>query len=234
LSNHLMSNHGLASWLHRTLPYRRLDDALVPLTVTATDVDTGEAVYFDRGPVLPPLVASCSIPGVFPPIKVGQRWLVDGGPAAFMPVTRAVEQGAERVYVLPCGGTEPFEFNRRKRGIGAIATFPPPKSPPKSISGVNGAALGAAMVAASQLDLRLNSTRCELYVLPAPSITGLSPYSFAHTRELVDQAWEVARKWLPVARPVPPGPVDAGGRLVVPASVGEGGETGTDIDVARS
>ena len=105
LANHVMGNHGLARWLHNTLPYRRLDDAQIPVTVTATDLDSGEPVYFDSGPALPPLVASCSIPGMFPPVQVDGRWLVDGGPAAFMPISKAVEQGAERVFVLPCGGT---------------------------------------------------------------------------------------------------------------------------------
>ena len=231
LSNHLTSSHGLARWLHKTLPYRRLENAEVPLTVTATDLNTGEAVYFDHGPALPALVASCSIPGMFPPIRVGERWLIDGGPAAFMPITRAVEQGAQRVYVLPCGGTEPFYTNRRKRGVGTIATLPPPKSPPQSISGVNGAALGAAMVTASKLDMRLNSTRCELFVMPAPSIMGLSPYSFQHTDELIQGAWDCARRWLPSARPVPAGPVDVTGRPV-PASTEQTGEDSAEIDLA--
>ncbi|MBE9375782.1 patatin-like phospholipase family protein [Saccharopolyspora sp. HNM0983] len=212
LSNHVMTSHGLADWLNRTLPYRRLEHAAVPLTVTATDVDNGDPVYFERGPALPALVASCSIPGMFPPVQVAGRWLVDGGPAAFMPVSRAVERGADRVFVLPCGGTEPFVVNRRKtRGIGAIATWPPPKSPPRSVGGVNGAALGAAMVSAARLDLQLNAARCDLYVLPAPSVVGLSPYSFEHVGELMDASFEIASRWLPEARPVPRGPVDIGG-----------------------
>ena len=215
LANHVMGNHGLARWLHNTLPYRRLDDAQIPVTVTATDLDSGEPVYFDSGPALPPLVASCSIPGMFPPVQVDGRWLVDGGPAAFMPISKAVEQGAERVFVLPCGGTEPFRFNPRRRGIGAIATWPPPKTPPRSVGGVNGAALGAAMVAAARLDLQLNATRCELYVLPAPSVVGLSPYSFDHAGALIDASWEIASRWYPTARPVPEGPVDAAGKLLV-------------------
>lgn len=219
LSNSLMSNHGLARWLHRTLPYRRLEDASIPLTVTATDIDTGDAVYFDHGPLLPALVASCSIPGLFPPFRVGQRWLVDGGPTAFMPISRAVEQGAERVYVLPCGGTEPFDPVRSRRGIGSIATAPAPKKPPRSISGVNGDALGAAMVATARLDMQVNSTRCELYVLPSPSVHGLSPYSFAHSSALVDAAWQAARAWLPAAQPVPPGPVGIGGHPAATAGV---------------
>lgn len=221
LTNHLLSNRGLANWLHQTLPYRRFEDAQIPLTVTATDVETGEPIYFDHGPALPALVASCSIPGMFPPIQVGERWLVDGGAAAFMPISRAIEQGAERVYVLPSGGTEPFEFNGRKRGIGSIATLPPPKNPPRSISGVNGAALGAAMIAMSRLDMQVNSTRCELYVLPAPSVIGLSPYSFDHSGELIDAAWRAGRRWWPLAQPVPPGPVDAGGNSILDESATE-------------
>jgi NTE family protein len=212
LSNHVMGNHGLARWLYGNLPFRRLEQAEIPVTVTATDLETGEPVYFDRGPALPPLVASCAIPGMFPPVRVGERWLVDGGPAAFMPISRAVELGAERVFVLPCGGTERFEFNRRRRGIGAIATWPPPKTPPRSVGGVNGAALGAAMVSAARLDMQLNATRCELYVLPAPSVVGLSPYSFEHSSALIEASWDIAKRWLPAARPVPDGPVDIGGR----------------------
>ncbi|GAA3355168.1 patatin-like phospholipase family protein [Saccharopolyspora gregorii] len=212
ITNHLMTSTGLARWLHRTLPYRTFEQTAIPLTVTATDVDTGTAVYFDHGPVLPPLVASCSIPGLFPPFRVNDRWLVDGGVAAFMPISRAVELGAERVFVLPCGGTEPFEHRPGKRG-GHIVTSPStPTIPPRSVSGVSGAALGAAMLNAARLDVQLNSTRCELYILPAPATVGLSPYSFAHSAALIEAAWDVAATWYPRARPVPAGVVDSSGK----------------------
>lgn len=211
ITNHLMASRALARWVHRTLPYRTFEQAEIPLTVTATDVDTGAAVYFNQGPLLPPLVASCSIPGLFPPLKVNERWLVDGGAAAFMPISRAVELGAERVFVLPCGGDEPFSWQRRKRGVGSVATLPVPRTPPRTVTGVNGAALGAAMLAAARLDMQLNSTRCDLYVLPAPSTAGLSQYSFSHSAALIDAAWRIAGAWYPRARPLPAGPVDSSG-----------------------
>ncbi|WP_019855255.1 patatin-like phospholipase family protein [Actinopolyspora mortivallis] len=203
LSDHLMSNRGLAGWLHRTLPFRRLDQAEVPLTVTATDLESGEAAYFTSGPALPALVASCAIPGVFPPVEIGGRRFVDGGPAAFMPISRAVEQGAERVYVLPCGGKRPLDS----------ADFEqlPDKGVGGSIPAVNGAALSAAMYAASELDMQLNAARCELYVLPAPKVDRLSPYSFKHSAALIDWAWRTAAEWLPKACPVPAEPVDIAG-----------------------
>lgn len=212
LANHLMTNYGLARWLHQTLPYRRLEDARVPLTVTATDLNSGDPVYFDSGPALPSLVASCAIPGMFPPVKIDDRWLIDGGLAAFMPISRAVEQGAERVYILPCGGSDPFEPASRNRNHKTGPALP--AVPPRSISGVNGAALGAAMNTASRLDMQLNSARCELYVVPAPSIAGLSPYSFGHSRDLIEAAFVGAKQWIPGARPVPSGCVDMGGNPV--------------------
>ncbi|WP_244515477.1 patatin-like phospholipase family protein [Actinopolyspora xinjiangensis] len=211
LSNHLMSNRGLASWLHRTLPFRRLEQARLPLTVSATDVDTSEAVFLDSGPALPALVASCAIPGVFPPVELGGRSLVDGGPAAFMPISRAVEQGADRVYVLPCSGTRSLEAEQARFGV-----LPPPKRPARSISGINGAALSAAMFAASTLDMQLNAARCELYVLPSPRVDRLSPYSFGYSAALIDWAWRTARDWLPTARPVPAEPVDIAGEARAP------------------
>lgn len=207
--NHLMSNRGLASWVHRTLPYRRFEDADLPLTVTATDVETGSPVYFDRGPALPPLVASCSIPGLFPPMRIGDRWFVDGGPAAFMPISAAVAKGADRVYVLPCTGTLPFEVSLSRR-----FAVPRSTSARKSIRNINGSALSAAMVAAATLDIQLNATRCELFILPAPSLVGLSHYSFDHSAALIDFAWVATRTWLGTARPVPPGLVDITGRPI--------------------
>ncbi|WP_245780044.1 patatin-like phospholipase family protein [Actinopolyspora lacussalsi] len=206
MSNHLMSNRGLATWLHRTLPFRTLEEARLPLTVTTTDVDTSEAVFLESGPALPALVASCAIPGVFPPVEVAGRSLIDGGPAAFMPISRAVARGAERVYVLPCSGTRSLESDEARFGM-----LPPPRRPARSISGINGAALSAAMFAASTLDMQLNAAHCELYVLPSPKVERLSPYSFRHSAALIDWAWRTAHDWLPTARPVPAAPVDIAG-----------------------
>jgi NTE family protein len=214
-ANHVMSNLGLTKWLHRTLPYRRLQDAEIPVTVTATDAINGDPVYFDSGPALPPLVASCSIPGLFPPVRYGERWLVDGGPAAFMPISRAVAQGAERVYVLPCTGTRPLGISERKWSLAALTALRAPKKPPKSISGINEVALGAAMGTASKLDMRLNSARCELFLLPAPSVVGLSPYSFEHAGALIDFSWDLVRNWLPNAEPVSAKVVEAASNLMV-------------------
>jgi NTE family protein len=55
------------------------EDLELPLTVVATDYWTGEQVLFEEGPVRPAVRASMSVPGVFHPVELEGRVLVDGG-----------------------------------------------------------------------------------------------------------------------------------------------------------
>jgi predicted acylesterase/phospholipase RssA len=80
---------------------RRLEDGVLPLTVVTTDLETGEEVLLEDGPAVPALLASCALPGVFPPVRIGNRCLVDGGTVSDTPVGPAVRAGADRVFVLP-------------------------------------------------------------------------------------------------------------------------------------
>lgn len=61
------------------LAKERFEDLEIPLTVIATDFWTGEEITLDCGALLPPIRASIAIPGVFPPLQLGGRVLVDGG-----------------------------------------------------------------------------------------------------------------------------------------------------------
>jgi NTE family protein len=65
--------------LFKHLPHNRFEDLKIPLVVSATDVNLGEAVYFSEGELIKPLLASSCIPVLFSPIEFQGRWLVDGG-----------------------------------------------------------------------------------------------------------------------------------------------------------
>jgi len=58
---------------------QRIEDLPIPLAVLATDLATGEPVVLREGPLGESVAASCAIPGVFAPVKLGGRLLVDGG-----------------------------------------------------------------------------------------------------------------------------------------------------------
>jgi len=55
----------------------RFEDTRIPLTIIALDIETGEEVTLRSGELLPALVASCAIPGFFPPVSHEDRHLVD-------------------------------------------------------------------------------------------------------------------------------------------------------------
>lgn len=97
-------------------PLRRLVDAhvgahdvselAVPLTVTTTCLDCGAARHHDRGPLADVLVASCALPGLFPPVRLPDGHLhVDGGIVCGVPLAAALAAAGpdDVVHVLDCG-----------------------------------------------------------------------------------------------------------------------------------
>ncbi len=65
----------LESWL----PVKNLEDLKLPTIVCATDFDHGKSVGWSKGEIVPRVVASCSIPIIFPPVKINGINFVDGG-----------------------------------------------------------------------------------------------------------------------------------------------------------
>ena len=61
-------------------------DLRLPLTLVATDLIAGESVYFDSGPLLPPLLASSAVPILYRAVEYQGRQLVDGGLLQNLPV----------------------------------------------------------------------------------------------------------------------------------------------------
>ena len=183
LNDHLVSHDPFAKWLQATTRLRRLEEGLLPLSVVATDLETGDEVLLESGPAVPALLASSAMPGVFPPVIIGDRWLVDGSIASDAPIGPAVRAGASRVWVLPSVPVVPMA--RPKSALDVLL---------RSAS-ITLARHNASIVATW-------CTRCELYVVPAPLVPGVSPFSFDKTSELMEAAYRLATSWLGQARPV--------------------------------
>jgi NTE family protein len=81
----LLSSDDFITFLGEATPVRRFRDLKIPLQVVAAELQTGKAVILDSGELLPALQASMAVPGVFPPVKLGSRKLVDGGVANPLP-----------------------------------------------------------------------------------------------------------------------------------------------------
>ena len=103
--DHLISNRGLATLIENVVTFDRLEAALLPVHVVATDLATGNPVVLSEGRALPALLASTAIPGVFPPVDIEGQFLIDGGVSADTPVLEAEALGATTIYVLPTYAT---------------------------------------------------------------------------------------------------------------------------------
>ena len=99
------SNQRMIGFLNSVLKVKSFEDLGVPLAVTATDFSTGEGVVFHSGPLVDPVRASCAYPGMFLPVKIRGRLLVDGMLSHAVPSVPLREMGAERVLAVHLKGT---------------------------------------------------------------------------------------------------------------------------------
>ena len=98
------SNDRMIAYLTRTLKCKTFEDLRIPLGVTATDFNSGEGVVFHSGSVIDPVRASCAYPGMFLPVEIRGRYLVDGMLSYPVPSRPAREMGADRVIAVHLKG----------------------------------------------------------------------------------------------------------------------------------
>jgi NTE family protein len=176
-TNHLISNAGLRALLEKHIRYERLEQAAIPLHVVVTNLKSGRAEVLSAGPVIPALLASSAIPGVFPPVTIGRNEFVDGGVASHTPIAAAIELGATEVYVLPIGYTW---LN----------------CPPSSALGV--ALQSLARFVDQRLDAEVATHRASatIHMLPTVATPSASPADFSRTAELIRTGYRSARRYL--------------------------------------
>jgi NTE family protein len=136
---HLHSNASLRKMLENLLPASRFEELSVPFQCVAASIEKAAEHWFHSGPLVEAILASCAIPGVLPPVEIGGEHFVDGGIVNSIPISRAVELGAEDIYVLHVGRIErpleppktplqvamvAFEIARRHRFARDLATLP--------------------------------------------------------------------------------------------------------------
>ena len=79
---------------------RDIGDLAVPFGAVATDLDTGQEIWLQKGSVLEAVQASLALPGVFTPVKHEKSWLLDGGLVNPVPVSLCRAMGAEIVIAV--------------------------------------------------------------------------------------------------------------------------------------
>ena len=92
-----------ATRLEEELGDTRFEDLPVRLEVCAASIERAAEHWFTTGPIVPAILASAAVPGLLPPAEIDGEHFLDGGLVNSIPVGRAVELGATRVFVLQVG-----------------------------------------------------------------------------------------------------------------------------------
>ncbi|WP_349631294.1 patatin-like phospholipase family protein [Bradyrhizobium sp. AUGA SZCCT0222] len=93
----LIGGSRLAAQLETTMGQGLIEDLPVKFATVATEVRTGHEIWLTHGRMIDAMQASYALPGIFSPVLIGDRWLVDGALVNPVPVSAARALGAEIV-----------------------------------------------------------------------------------------------------------------------------------------
>ncbi len=96
----LISGERLKAALEQEVGELAIEDLPIAFAAVATEVGTGHEVWLQRGPLALAIRASYALPGIFEPVRVGDRWLFDGALVNPIPVTVCRALGADFVIAV--------------------------------------------------------------------------------------------------------------------------------------
>ena len=100
----LIAGDRLRRLLERDLSEQRIEDLAVRFAAIATELGTGHEIWLTRGPLVEAMRASYALPGLFDPVRLGRRWLMDGALVNPIPITAARALGADIVICVNLNG----------------------------------------------------------------------------------------------------------------------------------
>ncbi len=110
-------NLALRDLSRRAIDVDNFDMLAIPFRAVATDIETGEPIALGRGDLATAMRASMAVPGVFPPVEIDDRLLVDGGLADNVPIDVAINMGADILIVV----SFPVQLRTREKLTSAIS-----------------------------------------------------------------------------------------------------------------
>lgn len=142
------------------------EDAQIPIYVAATNLNEGKSELFNSGSLRQAVMASCCIPFIFDPVKIGNDHYVDGGILNNMPTEILKEKGCDFIM-----------------GVNVAPVIKEPKlsGPKKMIERISVLALSANVEYSSRL--------CDLYIKPS-ELRAYGTFDFKKSRELFNIGYE--------------------------------------------
>jgi NTE family protein len=176
---HLFPSTGLAAVIAGFIGAERtFAELALPFAVVTTDIATARPHVLRDGPLLPALLASAAIPGIFAPVDLGPLRLYDGGLVANVPMRQAVAMGARSLVVLDCNF--PGNIPEVSGSMAEVLFY----------------TVTVTMRAQAVLEAPLVAADVPVVYLHGPEPLRVSPLDFRQTATLVETAYEAARAFL--------------------------------------
>nr|WP_249142074.1 patatin-like phospholipase family protein [Bradyrhizobium diazoefficiens] len=121
----LIGGEKLATRIEEAVGQTLIEDLPIKFAAVATEVRTGHEIWLTRGRVVDAMRASYALPGIFSPVLIGDRWLVDGALVNPVPVSAARALGAEIVIAANLS-TDIFTHSTTIHSHGAMPQPPAP------------------------------------------------------------------------------------------------------------
>jgi len=175
---HLFPNSGLAAVIAEFLGgAARFGDLALPFGAVTVDAATAAPCVLTSGPLLPALLASAAIPGIYPWVEHQGRRLYDGGVVANVPMRQAIALGARSLVVFDCG-------------------FPGQLPPPETLAAVLLFTAAITMRTQAVLEAPIAAAQVPVLYLPGPAPRYVSPLDFTHTAAYIEDGYSAARAFL--------------------------------------
>ena len=182
LRDHLVSAKQLRQLLAKWIPIDRFEQASLPFGVVATDALNGDAVVLTTGEVAPALTASSAIPGIFPPVRIEGRWLIDGSLSSNHPVLEAQDLGADEIYLVTT--------------VTAPRTAPPKGAVAVAMNSVSLLTTRVAHLQVAEAHRRAEQMGGYIHVVPSAEPLAPGPFDYRRSAELAEKAYRRTKQWL--------------------------------------
>ena len=202
----------LATRLEAAMSDCRIDDLPIRFAAIATEFNTGHEIWLTRGRLADALRASYALPGIFPPVRIGGRWLVDGALVNPVPVSAARALGARLVIavnlnsdlfgrgtIIADHGSDDSDEIEPEKANGLRGMFAGNRSLRRQVLGSRGRpGIPTVMVEAFNV-MQDRITRARLAgdppdVLISPRLGGIGWFDFHRAKEAIDIGTEAAEK----------------------------------------
>ncbi|MDM8001223.1 MAG: patatin-like phospholipase family protein [Dehalococcoidia bacterium] len=183
----LLQGKRIMSHLTSILGAIKFSDLKLPFVCVATDIMTGEEVLLSDGPVVDAVRASISVPGLMIPVRLGGRYLVDGGLVNQVPARTCRQMGAEYVIAVSVS-PNPASVSLRRKAVRSETDESRHKAP-----GLVKVLLQVSLISGYQQDMR--DLECSDLAI-TPSVDDIGLFDFNRAAQAIAIGEEAARRAL--------------------------------------